>query len=240
MVTARIVTEPAVELEIFLLFFKNVLQSVSDIGNVSEIFSPMGLVCQRIDSFYVWSPGHAFNTACYATSIATRYLSFDYGARIYWATLLHDIGKAGIPHKILTKEGPLSPSERNTVQRHTTIGSDLIKYFLEVYRQFKNGTNGKTDPEVTLEIAKKIALYHHENYDGSGYPYGLKHQEIPVEARIVRIADMYDALTSDRVYRRRISQKEALNLIEEGKGRLFDPEIAETALQVFSRKEILF
>lgn len=131
---------------------------------------------------------------------------------------LHDIGKIGIPDAILRKPGKLTADERLLIQRHAQIGKEILQK-VGRFRDFL--------PIVEL---------HHENPDGSGYPYGLRKDDIPVGVRIVHVADVFDAITSDRAYRPAMSQEQAWKLLLDGMGPLFDPEVVE-ALWTMLRKE---
>ena len=128
--------------------------------------------------------------------------------------LLHDIGKIGIPESILRKPGALTEMERQIVQEHPLLGYELIM-----------------DCDF-LKKAANVVLYHHERYDGQGYPYGLAGEEIPLEARIFSVADTLDAITSDRPYRSGQSLFVACEEIEKGKGSQFDPEVVEAFFSV--------
>jgi putative nucleotidyltransferase with HDIG domain len=130
------------------------------------------------------------------------------------AALLHDIGKIGIPDRLLTKPGPLTPAEYDEVKQHVIIGADILS---------------------TVLFPGPLALivrHHHENWDGSGYPDRLRGEEIPIGARVLAIADGYDALTSDRPYRRELSHECALGMIEQGRGTMYDPRIADVFLRI--------
>lgn len=129
---------------------------------------------------------------------------------------LHDIGKVGIPDAVLKKPGKLTDEERRTMQSHTTIGGDTL---IAVRREWSE--------DDFLRIAAEIALSHHERWDGSGYPFGLAAEDISLAARIVAVADVYDALTSKRVYKDAMPHEEAVRMILEGSGRHFDPKIIE-------------
>lgn len=131
------------------------------------------------------------------------------------AAPLHDVGKIATPDEILRKPGPLTPEERAEMQRHAEIGHQIL---------------AGSDSEL-LQMAARIALTHHEWFDGSGYPRGLKGEEIPIEGRIVAVADVLDALLSDRPYRQAISVDEAVELIRDGCGTHFDPEVADVLLE---------
>ncbi|RLE04340.1 MAG: hypothetical protein DRJ11_01535 [Candidatus Aminicenantes bacterium] len=128
--------------------------------------------------------------------------------------LLHDIGKIGIPESILRKPGALTEMERQIVQEHPLLGYELIMDY------------------DFLKKAANVVLYHHERYDGQGYPYGLAGGEIPLEARIFSVADTLDAITSDRPYRSGQSLFVACEEIEKGKGSQFDPEVVEAFFSV--------
>jgi len=134
------------------------------------------------------------------------------------AGLLHDVGKIGIPDSILTKPGPLTGTERRIVQCHTTIGHALLA--------------GSCHP--VLKAAAEIALHHHERLDGSGYPHGLRGTAIPLEARMVAIADTFDALTSERPYRAARPAEDALAVIHASAGELFDAELVDAFTTVIA------
>ena len=127
------------------------------------------------------------------------------------AAPMHDVGKIGIPDRILQKPGPLDADEWKIMQSHVTIGAEIIG-------EHAGGM---------LALARSIALTHHEKYDGSGYPNGLKGDQIPLVGRITAIADVFDALTSERPYKKAWSEDEALNFLHEQKGRHFDPQLVE-------------
>ncbi|MFH1557160.1 MAG: HD domain-containing phosphohydrolase, partial [Pseudomonadota bacterium] len=138
---------------------------------------------------------------------------------------LHDIGKVGIPDNVLLKPGPLTPEERTIMQKHPLIGGDCL---MAIRRRLGYDT--------FLEAACEIAFAHHERWDGGGYPFGRKGEEIPLSARIVALADAYDALTTKRVYKPARSHEQARQAILEGKGTHFDPQIVEA----FQRVEASF
>jgi putative two-component system response regulator len=135
---------------------------------------------------------------------------------------LHDIGKVGIPDKILLKPGKLTPDEFEIMKTHTTLGRDAIE---QAERQL--GT-----PVEFLKVAKEIAYSHQEKWDGSGYPEGLAGDAIPIAARLMAVADVYDALISRRVYKPAFTHERAIELITEGRGKHFDPDIADAFLEI--------
>jgi putative two-component system response regulator len=130
------------------------------------------------------------------------------------ACRLHDIGKLGVPDEILLKPGALSDPERRLMERHAAIGHRIL---------VDSGTR-------LLDLAASIALTHHEWYDGSGYPQGLAGEEIPLIGRIAAVADAFDALTSDRVYRPGATPEEAARVLREASGSQFDPEVVAAFL----------
>lgn len=133
--------------------------------------------------------------------------------------LLHDIGKVGIPDSILLNPGRLSDDEFEIMKTHTTIGGDTLEAAL-----------CKAQSMDYLRMARDIAVAHHERYDGTGYPHGLAGKEIPLAARIVALVDVYDALTSRRVYKKANNHIMSRNLIVEDAGKRFDPQIVEAFL----------
>ena len=136
---------------------------------------------------------------------------------------LHDIGKVAIPDTILLKRGALTPDEWVVMQTHAKAGSDAIE-------------SAERDIETSVDflaVAKEIAHWHHEKWDGSGYPDGLAGQNIPVAARLMALADVFDALISKRVYKQAISVEDARGIISEGSARHFDPDVVQAFLTVF-------
>lgn len=158
---------------------------------------------------------HIFRMAHYSLEIAHGLgLDQEHCKRIERAAPMHDIGKIGIPDNILLKPGPLSQTERKIMETHTVIGHDIL--------------GGSTSPY--LRLGAKIALSHHERFDGTGYPYGLKGEEIPIESRIVAVADSLDALTTIRPYKGAWSMEDSLQYLEDNMGTHFDPDCVKTLL----------
>ncbi len=129
---------------------------------------------------------------------------------------MHDVGKIGIPDEILRKPGKLSPEEFAIIKQHPQIGAQILA----------------NSSIPLLQMAHDIALYHHEKWDGSGYPRGLKNDAIPVSAQIVALVDVYDALSNDRVYRAALPEEKVLSIMREGKGSHFNPQMFEYFLEV--------
>lgn len=172
---------------------------------------------------------HILRTQSYVTLLAerltrrSRFLNFltpHYVKLLERSAPLHDIGKVGIPDQILTKPGKLSEQEWQIMKTHAKLGSDAI----EMAEQDAEA------PVQFLTLAKEIAHWHHEKWDGSGYPDGLAGEEIPISARIMALADVFDALISRRVYKVPFDFDNAAEIIAEGKGRHFDPEIVDVFL----------
>jgi putative two-component system response regulator len=134
---------------------------------------------------------------------------------------LHDVGKINVSDLVLNKPGKLTDEEFNLIKQHCTEGERIIDEII-----------GKTKDDGFLRHAKKFAGYHHEKWDGTGYPRGLKNEEIPLEGRIMAIADVYDALVSERPYKKPFTHEQAVEIIEDGIGTHFDPKIVEAFMTV--------
>lgn len=169
---------------------------------------------------------HLERMRCYARILAdqlrtqgpyTHLVDEGFVEDIYRSSPLHDIGKVGIPDAILLKPGRLTGEEFEVMKRHAVIGAETLE---EAARQ--SGSCGKF-----LKMAIEIARHHHERFDGSGYPDGLAGQQIPLSARIVALADVYDALTSRRVYKDAFASDTTTSIIEAGAGTHFDPAVVE-------------
>ncbi len=158
--------------------------------------------------------------------------------RIVKAAPLHDIGKIGIPDHILLKPGKLTPAEWSVMQSHCLIGANAVERAITstLAHHSQNPQRDKPESLRFLEMAREIALFHHEKWDGSGYPFGLRGEAIPLSARLMALADVFDALTTARVYKKAWSVDEATALIREQRGRHFDPAVVdayETELPMF-------
>jgi putative two-component system response regulator len=150
------------------------------------------------------------------------YLTDSMIEMIFKSAPLHDIGKVGIPDRILLKPGRFEPAEFEIMKTHTTLGRDAIQ-----------AAETSLGLEVEfLSIAKEIAYGHQEKWDGSGYPEGLKGESIPISARLMAVADVYDALISRRVYKDSMPHEKAIAIIEEGRGSHFDPDMVDAFLAI--------
>jgi putative two-component system response regulator len=139
------------------------------------------------------------------------------------AAPMHDIGKIGVSDTILKKPGKLTAAEFTLIKEHTTIGALILE----------------GSQIALLNLARDIALHHHEKWDGSGYPLGLNGEDIPLCARIVAVCDVYDALVSDRIYRPALPEDKALAIMKEGRGTHFDPRILDVFLKQISQFQII-
>ena len=162
-----------------------------------------------------------------ATDLSSQYPHLDKAAirNLSFASSLHDIGKVGIPDSILLKPGRLTDGERKIMERHTAIGGECLEAI-----QNRLGDN------EFMEMAREVAWSHHERWNGTGYPHQLAGEEIPLVARIVSVADVYDAMTSKRPYKRAMTHGEGRKVLLEGRGLQFDPDI----IDAFVRHEAEF
>jgi PAS domain S-box-containing protein len=158
---------------------------------------------------------HVDRMAAIASFLATR-IGFDPNqVRLLRAAApMHDVGKIGVSAEILCKPGPLTAEEREAMERHTVVGHKIFAHF---------------ESELS-RVAASIALTHHERFDGSGYPQGLEGDEIPIEGRITAVADVFDALLTDRSYRPAFSTDDAVAVMKEGTGTQFDPDVVDVLL----------
>ncbi|MCW2990681.1 MAG: Response regulator [Solirubrobacterales bacterium] len=167
--------------------------------------------------------GHIDRMAAYARILAERLGLPDAECElIFRAGPLHDVGKIGVPDAILLKPGPLTDAERAVMERHAQAGHDLLR----------------DSHSELLQLGAVIALHHHERWDGAGYPNRLRAEEIPLAARIVAVADVFDALTTDRVYRPAMPFEDAVAIVRNGRGSHFDPLVVDAflaALDEFAR-----
>lgn len=202
---------------------KEVDKRTKEIENLkSSIVEAMGSLAESRDN----ETGAHIKRTQYYVKILSEYLSKlpkykeiltdDYLKLIFKTAPLHDIGKVAIRDNILLKPDKLTSEEFEEMKKHAIFGEDIISKIME--------NNGETE---FLIFAKEIAGGHHEKWDGTGYPRGLKGEEIPLSARIMAIADVYDALISKRIYKSTFTHEDACNIILEGKGKHFDPELTD-------------
>lgn len=167
---------------------------------------------------------HVFSVALQLNPSYEHQIDNDFMEYIDVAAALHDIGKICIPESVLLKPEKLSTEEYEIIKAHCEFGAESILGMVE-----------SEEDSYFLMLAADIARYHHEHWDGSGYPYGKAGGEIPIGARIVAILDTYDALTHDRVYRKAYSREEAVEIIENEAGKAFDPEMVKIFIRILNR-----
>ena len=176
-------------------------------------FHVVQTLASAIDAKDTYTNGHSGRVAEYSREIAKRYgYDEDRQEEIYMIGLLHDVGKIGVPDAVINKPGKLTDEEFEKIKSHPVMGAKILKNIAE-------------RPKLVTG-----ARWHHERYDGRGYPDGLKGEDIPEEARIIAVADAYDAMTSNRSYRSLIPQETVRSEIEKGKGTQFDPKFADIML----------
>jgi energy-coupling factor transport system substrate-specific component len=164
---------------------------------------------------------HSKRVSEYAVMIAKRMgLPDEECANLKKSALLHDIGKIGIPDSVLKKPARLTDEEYAVMKSHVTRGADILKEFTLVDRIVEG------------------ALYHHEKYDGTGYVHGLKGKDIPLYGRIIGVADAFDAMTANRIYRNQMDISYVLNELKKGRGTQFDPNVVDVFLEILSEGTI--
>lgn len=185
-------------------------------------FQSILTIANTIDAKDKYTNGHSQRVSEYSYKLAGKLgLSEEEASHIRNIALLHDIGKIGVPDSILNKPGKLTDEEYEIMKQHSTVGAEILKDI-------------RILPD--LDIGAK---YHHERYDGKGYPSGLKGEDIPKVARIICVADTYDAMSSNRVYRKSLSDEQILLELKRCSGTQFDPEMAEKFIEMLETKEIV-
>jgi len=157
----------------------------------------------------------------YSKGIYQNELSREMIQMMYFTSAMHDIGKIGISDSILKKEGKLTPMEYEVMKTHADLGKHIINNAISSYKE-----------NDFLMMARNIAHYHHEKWDGSGYPKGLKAEEIPLESRFMAISDVYDALVSRRIYKEPYSFEKTVEMIKNGRGTHFDPALVDAFMEI--------
>ncbi|MBR5088572.1 MAG: HD-GYP domain-containing protein [Ruminiclostridium sp.] len=175
----------------------------------------MEALAKAIDAKDEYTNGHSERVAIYSRMIAKKMgLSAEEQKKIYYMGLLHDIGKIGIPGSIINKASKLTEEEFELIRSHPIFGYNILETI-------------QSEPDLAYG-----ARWHHEFYDGSGYPDGKKGDEIPLLVRIIAVADSYDAMTSSRSYRKYLPQEVARGEIEKGIGTQFDPDAAKCMIEI--------
>ena len=182
-------------------------------------FGTVSALSQAIDAKDGFTRGHADRVSRIAGAIAREFgLAERQIEQIELAGLLHDIGKIGVEDRILMKPARLEQDEQELMRRHPIYGASIL------------------EPSAALRPLVPIVLYHHENYDGTGYPEGLKGEEIPIGSRIIIVADAYEAMTSDRIYRKAIGHERAMEQLNKYKATQFDPKVVRALEAVVQKK----
>lgn len=227
------ITKPIVK-EVFLSRIRRVLEikghnrdlrmkldeKTKELESIS--LASVNAMAAMIDARDTYTKGHSERVAHYSALIAENMSwSREDVKRLYEIALLHDIGKIGVPDKILLKETDLSDDEMEIMKTHTIIGADILKNI------------------TTLKDLELGARYHHERFDGKGYPEGLKGFKIPLVARIICVADSFDAMSSNRCYRTRLKSEKIRKELLKGCGRQFDPEVVDAFLKSWDDLSII-
>ena len=186
------------------------------------IIQSMKTFTNFIDAKDPYTRGHSIRVAFYTKKIAEK-MGFEDAElyNIYYIALLHDVGKINIPDSILNKPGALTKEEMDIIKTHTTNGALILKDF------------------SSLPSIVEGARYHHERYDGTGYPEGIKGEQIPLVARIIGVADAFDAMNSDRCYRKAFTMDRIISELKEGAGKQFDPDIVKVMLDLIDKKAFI-
>lgn len=200
----------------------------------------LDIVTQLVETRDPDSAQHISRTRSYYELIMRKLQSYDkyssviderYIIRTVKASPLHDIGKMGIPENILMKSGKLSSDEFDVIKSHTTIGYNTIKNAVDTtFMTDLLKTNGTSDSADFFKEALNIAKYHHEHWDGTGYPEGLKEEQIPLSARVMAIVDVFDALSNKRVYKEAWSIEKTTQYIRSKSSTQFDPDVVKAFL----------
>ncbi len=226
------------EIDFFIALASDVAMAIRN----AQLFRELELELQKKQSLFIhttialaaaidakdhYTHGHTARVTALSLEIAKKLSAnnkniFDdkFFDLLHIAALLHDIGKIGISESILNKEGTLNDDEKKKMQEHPVLGTAILQ------------------PIKELEDAILGVKYHHERYDGSGYPEGLKGKQIPLIASIISAADSFDAMTTDRPYRRRLSKEEAIKEIKLETGKQFDPQIADALVELYRENKI--
>lgn len=192
------------------------------INDEKIIVETMLTLANFIDAKDEYTRGHSTRVSAYSVKLAKKmHLEEDEIRQLSYIALMHDCGKMGIPDNILNKPDKLTPEEREIIEQHTVLGGKILENMTSV-------------PGI-----RDGALYHHERYDGKGYPEGLSDTDIPLYARIICVADSFDAMNSDRCYRKRLSLDTIKKELQENAGKQFDPEIVKYMLRIIEEKDYI-
>ncbi len=219
--------EPFVDEEIDMIkslsgFFTSFIATHNYVSNQGRFEKDMILTMIRILEYHdTYTKGHSKNVATIASLIAEKLgLNDELIRKTYWAALVHDVGKIVVPSSILNKESKLTIEEFEVIKKHPVYGHDFLS----------------TSPELR-DLARYV-FHHHERWDGKGYPAGISGEEIPLISRIIMVADSWDAMRSDRPYRKGLSKEKAMEEILKHSGAQFDPNIAKVFIKMLTDGEI--
>lgn len=192
------------------------------INDEKIIVETMLTLANFIDAKDEYTRGHSTRVSAYSVKLAKKmHLDEDEIRHLGYVALMHDCGKMGIPDNILNKPDKLTPEERKIIEQHTVLGGKILEHMTSV-------------PGI-----RDGALYHHERYDGMGYPEGLSDTDIPLFARIICVADSFDAMNSDRCYRKRLPMDVIKKELAENAGKQFDPEVVKYMLRIIEEKDLV-
>lgn len=219
--------EPFVDEEIDMIkslsgFFTSFIATHNYVSNQGRFEKDMILTMIRILEYHdTYTKGHSKNVATIASLLAEKLgLNDELIRKTYWAALVHDVGKIVVPSSILNKESKLTIEEFEVIKKHPVYGHDFLS----------------TSPELR-DLARYV-FHHHERWDGKGYPAGISGEEIPLISRIIMVADSWDAMRSDRPYRKGLSKEKAMEEILKHSGAQFDPNIAKIFIKMLTDGEI--
>jgi putative nucleotidyltransferase with HDIG domain len=206
-------------ISIFSLLNDSILYTYKNLAFSEELhrsyLDTIALLSHLIEMKDAYTSTHTQRTTHYARAICQKLnLPESITRYIEQAALLHDIGKVAIDSNILLKPSSLTPDERKEIQKHPLLGANIL------------------NPILYLKPLSSIILYHHEWYNGAGYPEGLKGNEIPLGARIIAVLDAFDAMLSDRPYRKALSLEQTIEELKKAKGTQFDPKIVDVFIEV--------
>lgn len=206
--------------------FNHMAQAIQsrEYENKQLLESFFATMAATLDARDPYTAGHSLRVADYAMKIGQMAgLPFQQLIQLRKAALLHDIGKIGIPDVVLLKEETLTPEEFEHIKRHPVVGADIL---------------AQVQPYDAMNPLLPGVRYHHERYDGKGYPEQLSGEDIPIFGRIIAVADAYDAMTSDRPYRKGMTHEKALAILEDGKGTQWDPYLTHLFVEDMKLKSI--
>ncbi|GAB6076219.1 HD-GYP domain-containing protein [Desulfurobacterium crinifex] len=203
------------------VLLKEVFEEINKLERGQKWLENFNVLLKALSIRDSYTEGHSRRVAIYSYLIGKELgLDREKLSKIYIGAFLHDIGKIGIPDAILLKPTPLTSTERKLVERHPILGYELLK-------------------EYDFPFILNIVLKHHERLDGKGYPLGIDYRKIPFTVSIVSVADVFDALTTDRPYRKALSLEETLSIIGRDSGKAFYPEVVEAGIKVIKRVGVL-